>query len=80
MRFVPDSSKGVSEIFVPLARHFRQGFRVLYRGRDLPFPPQPSDTPQAKGFRWDGGRSRLLVDDWGPATEETVLQIVPGNF
>jgi len=87
MRFIPDSSKGQSEIFVPAERHFPDGFRILYGGATLAFSPgsptgfkvlaNPDDAP-VQAFHWDAARSRVIVDNWGVASGETTLEIVPG--
>jgi len=88
MRFAPDSSKGKSEIFVPVERHYPDGFRVLYNGLTLAFAPESpggfrvventGDTP-ASAFHWDAARNRILVDNWGTESKETTLKIIPGT-
>lgn len=87
MRFVPDSSKGVSKIFVPASRHFPDGFRILCDGLILAFAPESttgfkvvtdSATVPASAFHWDADRNRVLVDNWGAASGETTFKIVPG--
>lgn len=88
MRFIPDASKGESELYVPVERHFPDGFLLLYGGMNLAFAPQtpngfkvvtnPDKIPVA-GFRWDAQRRRVVVSDWGPQTSETTLRIVPNQ-
>ncbi|TAN36697.1 MAG: hypothetical protein EPN23_07765 [Verrucomicrobia bacterium] len=83
LRFVPDLSKGESEIFVPTKRHFPDGCRRLDNGMVPAFAPastsgfhvstNPHKMP-ATGFRWDGPRNRVVVGDRGPAAGAAMLQ------
>lgn len=87
MNFVPGSSKSGSEIFVPVDRHFPDGFRILCNGLELSFDPKSpdgfkviKDSPSlpATVFHWDAERRRVIVDNWGTISGETTLKIVPG--
>jgi endoglycosylceramidase len=89
MDFVPDSSKGASEIYVPLERHFPDGFRLIYsRGLTLAYDPfseipglrvvQNANQLDASNFQLQPARGRILVTEWDKGTGEATLKIVPG--
>jgi hypothetical protein len=88
MEFAPDSSKGASEIYVPLDRHFPDGFRLIYsRGLTLAYDPSaPSgfrvvtnlNKLDASAFRWEPSSRHIVVREWDRGTGTATLKIVPG--
>lgn len=88
MNFLPDASKGESEIYVPVRHHFPDGFRLIYgRGLTLAYDPSAPaglrvirnmNNLDASAYRWHPARQRILVRQWDAGSGEATLQIIPG--
>jgi hypothetical protein len=84
MRYVPDASKGRTEIFIPAARHFAGGFQVRY-GSDAALvwtPPAGLNVVERaagvppEAFRWAAAWQCLGIGEW-LKDKEVAIEVFP---
>ncbi len=90
MRFRPEEARAPSEIFIPVDRHYPDGFRVRYGDLTLALAPEDQSALQVVEntdgvdtdlFRWDAARQRLMVKRWPDVQSNglAALQVIPGH-
>ena len=89
MVFTPDPATGESALYIPLARHYPDGFRLIYsRGVTLAYDPgtkaglrviENKAGLDVSAWRWENSRSRIVIPKWDSGTGSATLRILPGT-
>ncbi|MCL4401921.1 MAG: cellulase family glycosylhydrolase [Acidobacteria bacterium] len=84
----PDAGKGASEIYVPVDRHYPDGFHLVY-SRGLTLALRPGETAlkvlqnpgglDAAAWSWNPANQTLTVRRWDAGSGEATLRILPGT-
>ena len=91
MTFIPNSTLGPSEIYVPVNRHYPDGFQLVYittnskltLAYDENSPTgfrviERSGEVNPELFRWDAETLHIIVERWTGGEETATLKILPG--
>ena len=85
MDFISGKGTAVSEIYLPVNRHYPDGCRIQLDGIELTITPKSSmvitkndNSLFIDHFNWDADRQQLLVRKWPTSNTKQKMLIIPG--
>lgn len=85
MDFISGEGKAVSEIYLPVSRHYPDGCRIRVADIELTITPESRMIVTGNAanrwidmFHWDSDRQQLLISSWPRQKERMSLRIIPG--
>jgi len=85
MDFISGKGTAVSEIYLPVNRHYPDGCRIQVAGIEMTILPDNrmivsgnKNSRIIDMFHWDSDRQQLLVNKWPESNVRLLFKIIPG--
>jgi len=85
MDFISGKGNAVSEIYLPVSRHYPDGCRIQLDGIEMTITPNNrmivtdnKNNQTIDMFHWDSDRQQLLVNKWPKNETRLLFKIIPG--